>query len=208
MTRLIVKKSFKWCNFFPLTSSFNIRGQHKDWKLRFSGNSFSKPIFHTTTNLFSENWKKINKIPVCFQGFDDNYGTFRINASGLIYTFKLVYQSGSMKCHGTQQIPSKWGSTHKDFGKNQLLTVVTHPNRSVLFPVDYLRDSNNCYKYYAYHLEGIDVNSPELVFNRLIPPMSVTEGQEFQVWHGEDLSNCGEKDNTGQICLDVHGWYT
>lgn len=113
-----------------------------------------------------------------------------------------------MKCHGTQQIPRKWGCTHKDFGKNQLLTVVTHPNRSVLFPVDYLRDNNNCYKYYAYHLEGIDVNSPELVFNRLIPPMSVTEGQEFQVWHGEDLSNCGEKDNTGQICLDVHGWYT
>ena len=86
-----------------------------------------------------------------------------------------------MKCHGTQQIPRKWGCTHKDFGKNQLLTVVTHPNRSVLFPVDYLRDNNNCYKYYAYHLEGIDVNSPELVFNRLIPPMSVTEGQEFQV---------------------------
>lgn len=113
-----------------------------------------------------------------------------------------------MNCHGTQQIPSKWGSTHKDFGKNQLLTVVTHPNRSVLFPVDYLRDNNNCYKYYAYHLEGIEVNSPELVFNRLIPPMSVTEGQEFQVWQGEDLSNCGEKDNTGQICLDVHGWYT
>lgn len=111
-----------------------------------------------------------------------------------------------MKCHATQQIPSSWGCTHQGFGKNQLLTVVTHPNRSVLFPVDYLRD-NECYKYYAYHLEGIDVNSPELVFNRLIPPMSVTEGQEFQIWYGEDLGNCGEGDNTGQICVDVHAWY-
>ena len=59
-----------------------------------------------------------------------------------------------------------------------------------------------------YSLEGTDVNSPELVFNQLLPPLNVSLGQKFQIWYAEDLVDCFELDNSGQTCVDVYAWYT
>ena len=63
-------------------------------------------------------------------------------------------------------------------------------------------------KFYSYHLEGIGVNSTELVFNRrLFPHVPISTGQEFQIWYGEDLTDCYESDNGGETCVDVYAWY-
>jgi len=81
-------------------------------------------------------------------------------------------------------------------------------NGTALLLADYVRDDYLCgYKYYSYHLDGIGVNSPELVFNRLSPQLSVSIGQEFQIWQGEDLTDCYDYDNGGQTCVDVYAWY-
>ncbi|KAJ7382549.1 hypothetical protein OS493_034183, partial [Desmophyllum pertusum] len=117
---------------------------------------------------------------------DDTYGTFNIQESGLIYTFKLVHNNGSLSCNTDATPPSHWGCDHYQvYGNKKLLTVITYPNKTALPLADYLRDEGGCgEKYYSYEIAGIGVNSPELVFNNLSTPLAVSNAQEFQIWEG------------------------
>ncbi|KAL9970879.1 hypothetical protein ACROYT_G023332 [Oculina patagonica] len=72
---------------------------------------------------------------------------------------------------------------------------------------DYSKDDYDCgHKYYLYQLAGIGVNSPELVFNNLPTPLSVSVGQVFQIWYGQDLKDCSQDNNSGKTCTDVYAW--
>ncbi len=157
--------------------------------------------------FFSENWKKINDAPVCFGARDDTYGTFNITEGGLVYTFKLVHRSGLLKC--IPDVPaSYWGCDGSSYGDERLLTVITYPNKTALLLADYLKDVSGCGKnYYLYQIAGIGVNSPDLVFNKLHTPLSVSVDQEFQIWYGQDLTDCSEDNNSGETCADVYAWY-
>ena len=156
--------------------------------------------------FFPENWKKINTDPVCFGAKDDSYGTFIITESGVIYTFKLVHLSGSVICN--PKYPSSyWGCEHDYYDEERLLTLITFQNRSVLLLAHYRRTQNNRCTYYSYKIEGVGVNETELRFNNLPSPISVSVGQEFQLWYLEDLKNCFEFDNSGQTCADVYALY-
>ena len=159
-------------------------------------------------NFISENWRKINNdSAVCFGAKSDAYGNFSIKESGLIVTFKLVHRNGSLKCNPYIP-PSYWGCTHAKFEKYQLETILANKNRTVLPLADYSRRAYPCgYRYYSYKLDGIGVNSSELIFNQLSPPMSVAVGQEFQIWFGEDMLDCKEGNNSGQTCVDIYAWY-
>ena len=152
--------------------------------------------------FFSENWKKINTDPVCFGARDDSYGAFNIRESGVIHTFKLVHRSGSVRCTPNYP-PSYWGCDHPSLGDTKLLTVITFKNRSPLLLADYRKKGCS----YSYKIEGVGVNETELRFNNLPSPISVSAGKEFQIWYGEDLTNCSEGDNSGQTCADVYAWY-
>ena len=153
-------------------------------------------------NIFSENWKKINTGPVCFGARGDSYGAFNIRESGVIYTFKLVHLSGSITCNPDYP-PSYWGCDHPAFGDTRLLTVITFKNRSALLLADYRE--KGCGP--LYKIEGVGVNDNELRFNNLPTPISVSVGDEFQIWYGQDLKNCSEDNNSGQTCADVYAWY-
>ena len=155
--------------------------------------------------FFLENWKKINTSPVCFGAKADSYGTFNIAESGVIYSFKLVHLSGSLSCTPSQP-SSYWGRDNSWLGEKKLLTVISFQNRSALLLADYRSQGDPCL-YYSYKIEGVGVNESELRFNKLPSPISVSVGQEFQVWYGEDLKNCGEHDNSGKTCADVYAWY-
>ena len=156
--------------------------------------------------LISENWKKINTDPVCFGAKDDSYGTFNITESGIIYTFKLVHLSGSVSCN--QKDPSSyWGCDNPGFGEERLLTIITFQNNSALLLADYKKTQDNNCTYYSYKIEGVGLNETELWFNNLPSPISVSAGQEFQLWYGADLKNCYEFDNSGQTCADVYALY-
>ena len=152
--------------------------------------------------FFSENWKKINTGPVCFGARDDSYGAFNITESGVIHTFKLVHLSGSIRCNNVDP-PSYWGCEHPSHGDMKLITVITFKNRSALLLADYRR--KDCH--YFYKIEGVCVNDTELRFNNLPSPISVSVGDEFQIWYGQDLKNCSEYNNSGQTCADVYAWY-
>ncbi|XP_078374815.1 uncharacterized protein LOC144658282 [Oculina patagonica] len=154
-----------------------------------------------------EIWKKINDALVCFGARGNKYGTFNIKESGLVYTFKLVHSSGSLACN--KDLPfSYWGCDHPSYGDERLLTVIRYPNKTALLLANYLRDDSDCgLKYYLYQLAGIGVNSTELVFNKLLTPLSVSVGQEFHIWYGQDLTDCTEYNNAGQTCADVYAWY-
>ena len=156
--------------------------------------------------MISENWKKINIEPVCFGAKDDSYGTFNITEIGVIYTFKLVHLSGSVSC--TPKHPSSyWGCDHPAFKEEKLLTIITFQNKSALLLANYKKTQDNGCRYYSYMIEGIGVNEPELRFNILPSPISVSVGQEFQLWYGEDLKDCYESNNSGQTCADVYAFY-
>ena len=152
--------------------------------------------------FFSENWKKINTGPVCFGARDDSYGAFNIRESGVIYTFKLVHLNGSITCNPDYP-PSYWGCDNPSLGDTRLLTVITFKNSSALLLADYRR--KGCF--YRYKIEGVGVNDNELRFNNLPSPISVSVGDEFQIWYGQDLKNCSEYNNSGQTCADVYAWY-
>ena len=159
-------------------------------------------------NFISENWRKINNdSAVCFGAYDDAYGNFSIKESGVIFTFKLLHRNGSLKCNQDTP-PTYWGCTHANFGKYQLETILTYKNRSVLPLADYSRKNHLCgFRYYSYKLDGIGVNSSELLFNRLSTPLPVAVGQGFQIWFAEDMVDCYDENNSGQICVDIYAWY-
>lgn len=62
--------------------------------------------------------------------------------------------------------------------------------------------------YYTYKINGTTSDSKELIFQGLHSPLWVTIGQEFRIWHGQDLTGCSEINNSGQTCADVYAWYT
>ena len=167
--------------------------------------SIDVKLIEFITNFISENWKKINKDPVCFGLRDDSYGSFTITESGLINTFKLVHRSGSLKCRNKASA-SYWGCAQV---KNKLITVITFKNGTALSLAEYGRYVYGC-NYYTYHINGVDVDSPELAFNILPSPMPVLVGQEFQIWTARDLIDCGEdryNSEPGRTCADVYAWY-
>ena len=127
--------------------------------------------------------------------------------NGSIYTFKLVHRNGSLRC--SPNLPaSYWGCDYNLFGDNRLTTVITYPNKTALPIAEYTRDDHSCgARYHNYHIDGFDVNSKKLVFNNLSPPLSVSIGQIFLIWFGEDLHDCTEDDNSGETCADVYAWY-
>ena len=151
--------------------------------------------------FFSENWKKINTGPVCFGARDDSYGAFNIGESGVIRTFKLVHLTGSITCNPDYP-PSYWGCEFPGYRDTRLQTVITFKNRSALLLADYRKNCGHSYK-----IEGVGVNEPELRFNNLPSPISVSVGDEFQIWYGQDLYYCSEDNNSGETCADVYARY-
>ena len=162
-------------------------------------------LFHFFIFLhFLSDWKKINNETVCYKA-KNSHGGFRITKQGLIHTFKLVHRRGSLKC--AQHIPATfWGCTHHTFRDQTLSTVITYKNKSVL-PLAEYRQDHKCAKY-SYKIEGIDVNSTELLFNHLPSPISVSNRQVFKIWYNEALlrNDCA-KDNSGKICVDIYALY-
>lgn len=125
--------------------------------------------------------------------------------NGSIYTFKLVHVHGSVRCQGNTPA-SYWGCTHYTYGDKQLGTIITFKNKTALQLAEYRGEGKGC-GYYSYKLDKVAVNSSVLEFNNLPSPLTVSTGQEFQVWFSGDLYNCGESANSGQTCIDVYAWY-
>ncbi|KAL9952257.1 hypothetical protein ACROYT_G039482 [Oculina patagonica] len=155
------------------------------------------------------NWKKM-KSPsggssVCFGDRGDAPGIFTTPSRGEVITIKLVHLSGKVSC--TTGNYSNWGCNFLDLPKN-METLITDSDRNRLLPNDQqLFDADLCGGVF-YGLPGHTPDSPELLFDNLTIPLPVTKGQQFQIWWGEDIQDCGEQDNGGkQACVEVYGLY-
>lgn len=89
-------------------------------------------------------------------------------------------------------------------------TFIADLNRTRLRPSDaeLFGTELPCNKQTYYSLPGHTPDSPELLFDNFTNPLRVTVGQQFAVWFGEDLDDCGESDNgSGETCVDVYGLF-
>ena len=141
---------------------------------------------------------------MCFGAKDNSFGTFEIRQSGDIYNLKLVHQSGAVNCVDDINSGSNWGCSHGDYYDNKLNVHITNESNARIFPPN---SSVNFDEYLFYKLPGFRGNSAEIVFDFFPVPLSVTTGQRFRVWYGEDLGNHGEGNNVGNSCIDVYGFY-
>lgn len=144
---------------------------------------------------------------VCFGSKDDSYGAFKILVPGRIVTFKLTYLNGSVSCYkDSSSSKSNWGCRLKRV--YTMGTHITYSNKTRLLPKsEYLQGETGCAQSY-YHLPWATIDSSELVFDNLSSPLAVTANKEFQVWFGEDLINCRDRNNGVQkTCARVYGLY-
>lgn len=125
-------------------------------------------------------------------------------------SFKLVHLFGYVVC-GKRSGKSKWECKFRYPPK--LAVFVTDRLQRPILPPDntvfrrFNGAHNQCANGIYYGLPGFNEDSRELRFNNFSSPMTVTEGQEFQIWYGEDLKDCTEDDNDGQSCVDIYGLY-
>ena len=93
------------------------------------------------------------------------------------------------------------------------MTIITNATGDALLPpigeLEALDAShpNRCQRKHFYSLSGTESKSPELVFRNLSSPFLITQGEELQIWNGQDWSGCYESRNTGSTCVDVYAWY-
>ena len=145
--------------------------------------------------------------PVCFGARNNQYGALLITKSGFLKTVKLVHKSGSLKCNEDDPA-SYWGCTHvAGYGTNALMTFITNTEgEAVLPPAGELKASDVNINHF-YILDGNTHSSSELVFPDLAKKVSVSRGQELQIWYGQDWIDYTEDNNSGATCVDVYAWY-
>ena len=146
---------------------------------------------------------------VCFKAKGDSYGAFYIPTNGSIVTFKLKYLYGKVSCYKVWPVHvySKWGCTTRLTHK--MGTLITDSSKNRLLPKDkYLRGGADCGNSHFYELPWAGPNSEELRFDDFSTPLSVSVGQEFQVWFAEDFRNCDDWNNgSEETCAEVYGLY-
>ena len=149
---------------------------------------------------------------MCFGTRDDMYGSFTIKQAGSIGALKLVHLYGILLCNmrWSREL-TLWGCPSPVYGNKTLMTVISYPKQlSVLLPRQnstQMGDPGFCARELSYKLNGFNDTSPEIIFNTSLEPLSVSLGQEYWIWYGQDMANCSENNNDGQSCVDVYGWY-
>ena len=140
---------------------------------------------------------------MCFGAKNNLLGTFEIRQSGDIYNLKLVHLSGAVNCINDINSSTKWGCGGGSFD-NKLNVHITNESNARIFPLSSVVNFDDLV---FYKLPGFHQNSAEIVFDSFPVPLSVTTGQRFRVWYGEDLVDKHETDNVGNACIDVYGFY-
>ena len=141
--------------------------------------------------------------PVCFGTKDSSFGTFEIRQSGDMYNLKLVHQSGAVNCINDINSATNWGCGASNHDNKLNVHITNESNARIFPPIGSVNFNGHLY----YSLPGFHPNSAEIVFDVFPAPLSVTIGQRFRVWYGEDLKKNQEGDNMGKSCIDVYGFY-
>ena len=161
-----------------------------------------------TLHLFSfifptEKWEKLNSVPLCYGARDDAYGEFAFSKAGMIMKLTLTHINGFLSCN--PMFPaSHWGCDHPSLTQGKLMTLVTFENRTRLQPARIFGTPCNP----QYSINGSSLNSTSLSFEPFDIPLAAPVDDNFQIWFGQDFTNCSEENNAGVICVDVYALYS
>ena len=152
--------------------------------------------FHISENLLylTGHWRKMNSNPVCFGARDNKFGRFTISLSGRATKIRLVHISGSLACVGNVY-HTHWGCRSSSF--NFFETVITDATNNIIFPPSSIITEST---QVGYDLDGYTLDSPEI---QLSFKTTVSAGQEYRIWYGQDLNDVSENNNSGTACVDV-----
>ena len=84
------------------------------------------------------------------------------------------------------------------------MTLVTFQNRTRLQPARIFGTPCNP----QYSINGSSLNSTSLSFEPFDIPLAAAVDDNFQIWFGQDFTNCSEENNAGVICVNVHALYS
>ena len=84
------------------------------------------------------------------------------------------------------------------------MTLVTFENRTRLQPARIFGTPCNP----QYSINGSSLNSTSLSFEPFDIPLAAPVDDNFQIWFGQDFTNCSEENNAGVICVDVYALYS
>ena len=140
-------------------------------------------------------WRRLNSNPVCFGAKDNQFGGFVVEVDGHIDAVKLVHLHGQVSCNVSSDRWSNWGC-----GWTMLLVFLTNSTDDILIP----KVEGGQYKY---KIEGYKSKSSEIIWKDFINPIRLTSGQEWRLWHSDDLRDYREYDNNGTSCTDVFALY-
>ena len=161
-------------------------------------------ILHLFFFIFlTEKWEKLNSVPLCYGARDDTYGEFAFSKAGSIMKLTLTHINGFLSCNPMYP-PSYWGCDHPSLAQGKLMTLVTFQNRTRLQPAKIFGSPCNP----QYSINGSSLNSTSLSFEPFDIPLAAAVDDNFQIWFGQDFTNCSEDNNAGVICVDVHALYS
>ena len=163
-----------------------------------------KYILHLFSFIFlTEKWEKLNSVPLCYGARDDAYGEFAFSKAGMIMKLTLTHINGFLSCN--PMFPaSHWGCDHPSLTQGKLMTLVTFENRTRLQPARIFGTPCNP----QYSINGSSLNSTSLSFEPFDIPLAAPVDDNFQIWFGQDFTNCSEENNAGVICVDVYALYS
>ena len=142
--------------------------------------------------LVPSKWIK-QRTNICYGTKNDDYATFQFKQNCSLVAVRLMHVSGSIRCGNKASYGSRWGCNNKPakFG-----TILAKHKGAITFP-ETEQISMNGFN----DLDGFTVHDDVIFFR--IKTVNVMEGDEYQIWYGEDIKDISEDDNSGKHCVDV-----
>ncbi|XP_047122316.1 uncharacterized protein LOC100203996 [Hydra vulgaris] len=154
--------------------------------------------FEYKNNKKGIKWKLLRK-NVCLEPKGDKPGLLTLNEQGLFVATKLVYVSG--KAISNPSFPGSHFGLTDDILFNVL---VCDDKKEIIFPSP-IEPLTYQYQGKHYKYRGYKASDNEVIFTDYSFPVYMKEGTNITIWFGEDLTNIGDLDNSGILCLDVYG---
>lgn len=142
---------------------------------------------------------------LCVGAKDDKFGEFEIPETGIIITFELTYKNGpGIVTHHSYDY-GYWGPDRES--QDRLYIFVTDVAGNRIAP------SNDYEKWVerqkvSFKIDHVFVTNKLLKLPETsIPRLTYQAGTKFRIWCGEDLTDDGDGDNAGEVCVDVNVVY-
>ncbi|XP_066931033.1 uncharacterized protein [Clytia hemisphaerica] len=148
--------------------------------------------------LYLSRLKVMTPQPICYQGNNKKYAAFKVKHDGLIKYFKLIHINGSIECMPGST--GRWGCSPL-FTTDWVMTIMTDADNQIITSTT-LEGSHDVFQIPNFDGE----NSDHLTFTS-DDPLRVVVGDEFRVWHTQDLNDFKADNNFGSHCIQVYAKY-